>query len=129
MKNNIIKIKNNIENFCNKYFFKSLGDSAENYIVTYWYLKILQLFMTVVVAVFLILLCGCSHTTTKYYPVSVPIKCSINIPDKPKYEDDVVINNINILRYAEQLHIALKVCTDNNFNNKNVNNGGLNNDR
>lgn len=59
----------------------------------------------------LIFLTGCSTKThTEYQPVYIPVKCNISIPKAPKYDEDVIITNINILNYAEKLKVALDIC-------------------
>lgn len=67
-------------------------------------------FMIIMTIMFLT---GCSTKThTEYQPVYIPMKCNINIPEAPEYDEDVIITNINILNYAEKLKVALDICVN-----------------
>lgn len=87
------------------------------YSLNWWFMKSLKWLIAAILAVLTLFLWGCSSTVvTKYYPVSVPVACSVDIPLMPEYNEDTVITNLNILAYAEKLKSALKICK----------NGGLN---
>ena len=87
------------------------------YSLNWWFMKSLKWLIAAILAVLTLFLWGCSSTAvTKYYPVSVPVACSVDIPLMPEYNEDTVITNLNILAYAEKLKSALKICK----------NGGLN---
>lgn len=54
---------------------------------------------------------GCAQKTKiEYVPVNVPQLCQIDIPSKPNYTGDTVADNLNIMKYAEQLYTVLKAC-------------------
>lgn len=54
---------------------------------------------------------GCTaKTETVYKPVYVPVHCEIEIPQKPKTTNDVVLDNINLVKYTETIENALHYC-------------------
>lgn len=70
-----------------------------------WFLLALFIFM------------GCSSHLSRdpsikviYQEVQVPVKCGIELPDKPKYDSDIIQSTINILEYIEKLTAAIEVC-------------------
>lgn len=94
-----------------------IEEGNARYSLNWWFMKSLKWLIAAVLAVLTLFLWGCSGTAvTKYYPVSVPVACSVDIPLKPEYNENIVTTNINILSYAEKLESALEVCK----------NGGLN---
>ncbi len=94
-----------------------IEEGKARYSLNWWFMKSLKWLIAAVLAILTLLLWGCSGTTvTKYYPVSVPVACNVDIPLKPEYNENIVITNLNILSYAEKLKSALEVCK----------NGGLN---
>ncbi|MDT3694709.1 MAG: hypothetical protein ROM03_09870, partial [Mucispirillum sp.] len=94
-----------------------IEEGKARYSLNWWFMKSLKWLIAAVLAVLTLLLWGCSGAVvTKYYPVSVPVACSVDMPLKPEYNENIVITNLNILSYAEKLKSALEVCK----------NGGLN---
>lgn len=62
---------------------------------------------------------GCTHqkqivteTKTVYQDIYVPVKCKYKIILRPKKEDDIVINTINLIEYIEKLENILNVCME-----------------
>ena len=111
------KIKEIIKSTADDFTTIDIEEGKARYSLNWWFMKSLKWLIAAVLAVFTLLLWGCSGTAvTKYYPVSVPVACSVDIPLKPEYNENTVITNLNILSYAEKLKSALEVC----------NNAGLN---
>ncbi len=111
------KIKEIIESTANDFTTINIEERKERYSLNWWFMNSLKWLIAAMLAVFTLLLWGCSGTAvTKYYPVSVPVACSVDIPLRPEYNENIVITNLNILAYAEKLESALEVCK----------NGGLN---
>lgn len=66
-------------------------------------------FMALILILFLI--SGCSAgASVRYYPVSVPVKCNIDMPDKPVFSENILETNMNITKYAEELEAGLQMC-------------------
>jgi hypothetical protein len=69
------------------------------------------------VKLLLLILCcvalQCTRTVTKieYRDVYIPVRCNINIPDRPAYNPNTVMGVINVLEYCEKLEVLLKTCT------------------
>ncbi len=111
------KIKEIIESTADDFTTINIEERKERYSLNWWFMNSLKWLIAAILAVFILLLWGCSGTAvTKYYPVSVPVACSVDIPLRPEYNENIVITNLNILAYAEKLKSALEVCK----------NGGLN---
>lgn len=111
------KIKEIIKSTADDFTTIDIEEGKARYSLNWWFMKSLKWLIAAVLAVFTLLLWGCSGTAvTKYYPVSVPVACSVDVPLKPEYNENTVITNLNILSYAEKLKSALEVCK----------NGGLN---
>ena len=117
-KNNILeKIKDIIKATSDDFAAINIEKGYAVYSLNWWFMKSLKWLIAAILAVLTLFLWGCSSTAvTKYYPVSVPVACSVDIPLMPEYNEDTVITNLNILAYAEKLKSALKICK----------NGGLN---
>lgn len=79
-------------------------------------IKRLCLAAFIFIAAWLVWGCGKAATVTEYYPVyrevKIPVPCHVPRPEKPSYEGDTVIDNLNILQYAEELETALAACTE-----------------
>lgn len=57
------------------------------------------------------ILFGCSaKTEIVYKPVHIPVKCEVEIPSRPKSTQDVVIDNINLIKYTEKVENTLLFC-------------------
>ncbi len=69
------------------------------------------LISVVIFVVALVIFSGCTpKTITQYEQVYIPIKCDVNIPQKPNDTKDEVKNNLLIINYVKQLEQALKRC-------------------
>lgn len=111
------KIKEIIKSTADDFTAIDIEDGNARYSLNWWFMKSLKWLIAAILAIFTLLLWGCSGTVvTKYYPVSVPVTCSVDVPLKPEYNENIIITNLNILAYAEKLKSALEVCK----------NGGLN---
>ncbi len=111
------KIKEIIKSTANNFTTIDIEERKARYSLNWWFMNSLKWLIAAILAVFTLLLWGCSGTAvTKYYPVSVPVACSVDIPLRPEYNENIVITNLNILAYAEKLKSALEACR----------NGGLN---
>lgn len=78
-----------------------------------WCVKqILKISMPIAIIILSLILFGCSATQPKveYVPVSIPIKCTITEPQRPQPSGDVVKDNLLILKYLDEMHIALRKC-------------------
>lgn len=107
-------------------FFKSkstLFDSIEEYDAVkaeekelrfsfkWWLQQVMKFMFLVIIIVITLLLFGCSPATiTKYEPVYIPIACEVKEPVRPKSSGDVIKDNIMILKYADELNVALNKC-------------------
>lgn len=107
-------------------FFKSkstLYDSVEEYDAVkaeekelrfsfkWWLQQVMKFMFLVIIIVITLLLFGCSPATiTKYEPVYIPIACEVKEPVRPKSSGDVIKDNIMILKYADELNVALNKC-------------------
>ena len=59
------------------------------------------------------ILFGCTpKTIVKYEPVNVPVVCEVDVPVKPKHTGDVVKDNLQITKYAEEVENALLYCVN-----------------
>lgn len=111
------KVKEIIKSTADDFATIDIEEGNVRYSLNWWFIKSLKWLIAAILAIFTLLLWGCSGTVvTKYYPVSVPVVCSVDVPLKPEYNGNIVITNLNILSYAEKLKSALEVCK----------NGGLN---
>lgn len=111
------KAKEIIKSTADDFAIIDIEEGNARYSLNWWFIKSLKWLIAAILAIFTLLLWGCSGTAvTKYYPVSVPVACSVDVPLKPEYNENIVITNLNILAYAEKLKSALEVCK----------NGGLN---
>ncbi|MDE7314922.1 MAG: hypothetical protein K2N11_04390, partial [Mucispirillum sp.] len=71
-----------------------IEDGNARYSLNWWFMKSLKWLTAAILAIFTLLLWGCSGTViTKYYPVSVPAACSVDEPLKPEYNENIVITN------------------------------------
>lgn len=109
-----------------EWFFKSkstLFDSIEEYDAVkseekelrfsfkWWLQQVMKFMFLVIIIVITLLLFGCSaKTVTKYEPVYIPIACDVNEPVRPKTSGDIIKDNVMILKYADELNIALNKC-------------------
>lgn len=113
----ITKIKEIIKSTSDDFTTIDIEEGNARYTLNWWFMKSLKWLIAAILAFFTLLMWGCSGAVvTKYYPVSVPVACSVEEPVKPEYNENIVVTNLNILSYAEKLKAALEVCK----------NGGLN---
>jgi hypothetical protein len=64
-----------------------------------------------VVAFFAITLTACAHAVkTEYIKVSVPVRCEIEIPERPKKQSEPLLTLTDILSYTRKLEIVLNAC-------------------
>ena len=42
--------------------------------------------------------------------VHIPVSCQIDMPEKPAYNENIIVTNLSILSYASKLESALKAC-------------------
>lgn len=107
-------------------FFKSkstLYDSVEEYDAVkaeekelrfsfkWWLQQLMKFMFLVIIIVITLLLFGCSPATiTKYEPVYIPIACEVKEPVRPNSSGDIIKDNIMILKYADELNVALNKC-------------------
>lgn len=107
------KIKEIIKSTADDFTTIDIEEGKARYSLNWWFMKSLKWLIAAILAVFTLLLWGCSNiAVTKYYPVSVPVACSVDIPLKPEYNKNIVITNLNILAYAEKLKSALEVYSN-----------------
>ena len=109
-----------------EWFFKSkstLFDSVEEYEAVkaeekelrfsfkWWLQQVMKIMFLVIIIVITLLLFGCSPATiTKYEPVYIPVKCEVIEPKLPVYSGDIIKDNLQILKYADELKISLNKC-------------------
>jgi len=43
--------------------------------------------------------------------VLVPVRCDVQVPERPRYGDDPVMGVVDLCEYAEKLELLLKICT------------------
>lgn len=117
---------NKLKKYLISLFFKSkstLFDSIEEYDAVkaeekelrfsfkWWLQQLMKFMFLVIIIVITLLLFGCSaKTITKYEPVFIPIACEVKEPIRPKASGDVIKDNIMILKYADELNVALNKC-------------------
>ena len=101
------KAKEIIKSTADDFAIIDIEEGNARYSLNWWFIKSLKWLIAAILAIFTLLLWGCSGTAvTKYYPVSVPVACSVDVPLKPEYNENIVITNLNILAYAEKLKSA-----------------------
>lgn len=109
-----------------EWFFKSkstLFDSVEEYEAVkaeekelrfsfkWWLQQVMKIMFLVIIIVITLLLFGCSPATvTKYEPVYIPVACEVKEPARPGTTGDVIKDNVMILKYADELNVALNKC-------------------
>lgn len=109
-----------------EWFFKSkstLFDSVEEYEAVkaeekelrfsfkWWLQQVMKIMFLVIIIIITLLLFGCSPATvTKYEPVYIPVACEVKEPARPGTTGDVIKDNVMILKYADELNIALNKC-------------------
>ena len=109
-----------------EWFFKSkstLFDSVEEYEAVkaeekelrfsfkWWLQQVMKIMFLVIIIVITLLLFGCSPATiTKYEPVYIPVKCEVIEQKLPVYSGDIIKDNLQILKYADELKISLNKC-------------------
>lgn len=97
-----------IYNHIDEYKSRSI---LERFSSKWWSEVIIKLIMLLIIIISSLLLFGCTaKTITEYKTVQVPVKCKIDIPSKPKSTGDILKDNILILKYSDELFIALKKC-------------------
>lgn len=73
--------------------------------------RLLIAIILVFVILIMFLVSGCSAgVSVRYYPVSIPVKCNIDMPAKPVFSENILETNMNITKYAEELEAGLKMC-------------------
>lgn len=60
----------------------------------------------------LVLMTGCATTkaVTEYKYVNIPVKCVVEMPQRPLDTGDILVNNALILKYTETLENLLNKC-------------------
>ena len=56
---------------------------------------------------------GCAvkeKEVVKYQLVNVPVKCEVEKPERPASSGDLLVDNALIMKYTEELEIALEMC-------------------
>ena len=117
---------NKLKKYLISLFFKSkstLYDSVEEYDAVkaeekelrfsfkWWLQQLMKFIFLVIIIVITLLLFGCSaKTVTKYEPVYIPVKCEVIEPKLPVYSGDIIKDNLQILKYADELKISLNKC-------------------
>lgn len=109
-------IKNFIKNTAEDFYIIDIEEGKVRWSFNWWVLKTIKWLVAVTLAVIALLLWGCApqKESVKYYPVSVPVNCPVKSPKKPKYSENVVTTNIEIIGYAQKLESALKACKGEN---------------
>lgn len=109
--NILFKLKFTLYDSMDEYNSAKEEEEAAKYSFS-WYVGIfLKIFMAFFILLLSFILFGCStKTQIEYVPVSVPVACDVEEPQRPLYTGDVVKDNIKILMYAEELNAALKKC-------------------
>lgn len=111
------KLKDIIKSTSDDFTTIDIEEGNARYSLNWWFMKSLKWLIAAILAFFTLLMWGCSGTSvTKYYPVSVPVVCSVDMPLKPEYNENIVTTNLNILAYAEKLKSALEMCTNGGIN-------------
>ncbi|AQW81362.1 hypothetical protein [Campylobacter pinnipediorum] len=68
------------------------------------------------VVVFLIILAGCADkqviVKTEYKDVYVPVKCKVELPNKPAFDEKNPQTAKELSKYYKQIEILLKECID-----------------
>ncbi len=113
----LLKIKEVLKSTSDDLTTIDIEEGMARFSMQWWFMKSLKWLIAAVLALLTLFLWGCSGTAvTKYYPVSVPVACSVEIPEKPVYSKDLVVTNMNILSYTEKLQSALHVCVKGGIN-------------
>ena len=89
-----------------------IENEKAKYTLQWWMQMMLKIFMPIAVIILGLILFGCSATQPKveYVPVSIPIKCTIIEPQRPQSSGDIIKDNLLILRYSDEMRIALRKC-------------------
>lgn len=108
----LFKSKYTLYNNHAEYENAKLYASRTKYSYKWWVHTIFRVLGLILVLFFSFMLFGCAPKQPQviYKYVSVPVKCNITIPDKPRYTGNVVIDNINILKYSDTLLLNLNKC-------------------
>lgn len=87
-------------------------ENTMKYTFTWWAQIALKIFMVIFVVILSLVLFGCSAAQPKveYVPVSIPIKCTIPEPQRPQSSGDIIKDNLLILKYSDEMRIALRKC-------------------
>lgn len=56
--------------------------------------------------------CSVSGGAIKYKEVKVPVKCEVQVPERPQMTDDTVVNTIELITFTKDLEELLKVCVE-----------------
>ena len=113
----LLKVKEVLKSTSDDLTTIDIEEGMARFSMQWWFMKSLKWLIAAILALLTLFLWGCGGTAvTKYYPVSVPVACSAEIPEKPVYSKDLVITNMDILAYAEKLQSALQVCVKGGIN-------------
>lgn len=87
-------------------------ENTVKYTFTWWVQITLKIFMIIFVVILSLVLFGCAAAQPKieYVPVSIPIKCTIPEPQRPQPSGDIIKDNLLILKYSDEMRIALRKC-------------------
>lgn len=89
-----------------------IENEKAKYTLEWWVRIILKISIPIVIIILGLILFGCSATQPKveYVPVSIPIKCTITEPQRPQPSGDIIKDNLLILKYSDEMRIALRKC-------------------
>ena len=95
-----------------EYECMKIENEKAKYTFQWWTQIILKISIPILVLILSLGLFGCSATQPKveYVPVSIPIKCTIYEPQRPQPSGDIIKDNLLILKYADEMRIALRKC-------------------
>lgn len=110
--NFIFKARFTLYDSVEEYESVKMEDKEVKYTFQWWTQVILKIFMAIFIIVLGFILFGCSATQPKveYVSVSIPIKCTIPEPQRPQPSGDIIKDNILILKYSDEMRIALRKC-------------------
>ena len=75
-----------------------------------WYIMmLLKVIMLCLIIILSLMLFGCANKV-HYKDVYIPVKCNIGTIERPKTSGNILKDNLNILKYAEQLELSINKC-------------------
>lgn len=106
------KVKKFIKNTAEDFSIIDVEEGQARWSFNWWVQKSFKWITAIILAAAALFIWGCSAPggSVKYYPVHIPVSCQIDMPEKPAYNENIIVTNLSILSYASKLESALKAC-------------------